>query len=163
MKIQAESSNSEDGGVLALCQQMKNMSSRIWLSSCSCQWWGRVGARTALVWGVFSTGWRDSFGGAVVGFGAVMGDMMSSESTTETSTLELNGKEISLRIVVDAGQCESRSSSDVFTKPVSSECLLNPNPRGWRHKNKVACRCERNPQWEKRMLSGIEMRECGAE
>lgn len=150
MKIQAESSNSEDGGIL--CQQMKNISSRIWLSSWSCQWWERLGVRTALSpgLGVFNTGWR----GPVVGLGAVMGDMMSNNFTTETSILEFNWKKISLRIVGDI---------DVFTKSVFSACRLNPNPRGWRDKNKVPCRCERNSEWEKPVLSGIEMRECVAE
>lgn len=92
MNIQAESSDSEDGGIL--CQQMKNISSRIWLSSCSCQWWERVGVRTALSpgLGIFDTGWRDGLGGPGVGLGAVMGDMMSNNSTTETSILELNWK-----------------------------------------------------------------------
>lgn len=103
MKSQAGSSNSEDGEILALCQQMKKISSRIWLSSWSCQRWERVGVRTALSPGLggFNTGRRDSFGGPVEGFGAVMGDMMSNNSTTDTSILEFNRKKIFLRIVGD--------------------------------------------------------------
>lgn len=73
---------------------MKNMSSRIWLSSWSCRWWDHAGARRALSpgLGVFNTRWRDGCGCPFVGLGAETGDMMSNNSTTENSMLALKKK-----------------------------------------------------------------------
>lgn len=140
---------------------MKNISSRIWLSSWSCQWWERVGVRTALSpgLGVFSTGWRDSLGGPVVGLGAVMGDMMSNNSTTETSILEFNWKENSLRMV---------GHIDVFAKSVFSACLLNPNPRGGARQEQSSSQVWEKPRmgeafWNRNegMCSGINRAKTG--
>lgn len=44
--------------------------------------------------GVFNTGWCDIFGCPGVGLGAEMGDMMSNNSTTENSVLELKKKDV---------------------------------------------------------------------
>ena len=53
-----------------------------------------MGARTALSpgLGVFNIHARDSCGRPLVGLGAVTGDMMSNNSTTENSILELEKK-----------------------------------------------------------------------
>lgn len=123
--------------ILALCQQMKNMSSRIWLSSWFCQWWDHVGVKTALSpgLGVFNTGWCDTFGCPGVGLGAEMGDMMSNNFTTENSVLELKNKtkiseECLKFFTLWHGQYESRSYFDFLSTPFFSECLLNSNPGG---------------------------------
>lgn len=156
--------------MIALCQQMKNISSRIWLSSWSCRWWDHVGARRALSpgLGVFNTRWRDSCGCPLVGLGADVGDIMSNSSTTENSILELKKKKKrplwgtfeAFHLVTLTTW--SRSFSDVLSKSFFSECQLNSNPRGRPGRKTKFLAGARNPRkWEAPALWNRNEGMCG--
>lgn len=149
---------------------MKNISSRIWLSSWSCRWWDRVGARRTLSpgLGVFNTRRHDGCDCPLVGLGAETGDTMSNNSTTDNSMLELKKKEHfkeCLRLFTRCHwQHDSRSFFDVFSKSFFSDCLLNSNPRGGVPAEKQSSlQVQETPESEKPLLCGIGMRECVVE